>query len=152
MSIADFNGTSNAAEHIGDKAAKNLAKALSAGTEPLQLSLSLGAEAANIIRLSIQVKDREGRDLAEVVRLNLRLYAATMIEALAAAATLSEVASNGSAVTTDAQAGLVLDTESDGSAQVDIEDVSTALVGDLNLLIEPLEREGKLQFLAVTFA
>lgn len=150
MSERDFDGTSVSGAHIGDKNSKNLAAALAAVTEPVSFTLTLGAEAGNTRRLTLAAKDRAGRTLAESIRVHLRLYSATMIEALAAAATLTEV--TGAFVTTDAQASAILDTLADGTATVDIEDVTTALAGDLILLVEPIDREGPSQYLAVTFA
>lgn len=152
MSREDFDGTSISGAHVGDHINKSLSVATEAGTEPVQMALSLGVEAANIRRLTVQLQDRTGEAITGVVRLSLRLHSATMIESLAAAATLTEVAGGGTFVSTDAQAAAVLDTEADGTALVDIEDVTGVLVGDLNLLISPLDREGQEQFLAVTFA
>lgn len=150
--LQHLSGTSASPAHIGDEMAKKLVAATEKGTEPVQMTFSLAAEAGNERQLSIQVQDRNGDDLAEVVRLDLRLYDAAMVESLVAASRLDAVTDNGSAVTTDERPGLVLDTESDGSALVDIVDVSTSLTGDLNLTIEPLDREGSKRFVVATFA
>lgn len=152
MSNPAFDGTSLAAAHIGDARANKLSAAIEPGTEPLKLTYSLGAEAGDVIRIGIQAQDRDDQNLAESVRLHARVYDADAIEAVAASWTLSEVAGEGSLVTNDAQAACILDTEADGSASLDLADVSTAYVGDVYVLFEFLDREGATFLATVTFA
>lgn len=147
----DFNGTGLAATHIGQKKAKNLSRALSLTTEPVLFSLSIGAEAADVIRLSLQAKDRGGNLLSEVVRAHVRLYDAAMIESLAAAFTLSEVANSGTVQTTDAQASVLVDTELTGLAELDVTDVVGASGATIHCLVEPVDREGPTQQIDITF-
>lgn len=151
MGIEDFNGTSNSAAHIGDKAAKNLAAALFPTTEPLKVVITAGAEAADIIRITLQVQDRDGRNLAESAKLHVRLYDAAMVESLVAAFTLTEVASEGSFVTTDVRPACIIDTESDGTASIDVEDEATGSGLTIHALVEFLDREGATFLQTLTF-
>jgi len=147
----DFNGTGLAATHIGQKKAKNLSRALSLTTEPVLFDLSIGAEAADVIRLSLTAKDRGGNTLTEVVKAHVRLYDNNMIEALAAAFTLSAVASQGDLTTADDQASVIYSTELTGLAALDVTDVVGASGATIHCLVEPLDREGPTQYIAITF-
>ena len=150
-SDADLNGTHLAGSHIGDKASDNLAAALFAGTEPVKLSqVSLAAEVGNARLLTLQVQDRAGRALAERVDFHLRSYGAAMIEELVAATSLTAV--TGDAETTDAQAAAIFKSDTAGLIAVTVTDVSTALVGDIEILAEPVDREGPTQRFTVAFA
>lgn len=147
-----FSGTSLAGEHIGDKQSDNLAALASTpATEFVDFELTAGAEAANAITVAIQAKTLGGKNLAEAVQMHCRLYSATMIEALAAAAKLT--ASGGAAVDTTAnQAAALITLGSDGSGNVIVTDVSAALAGDLILEITPTGRGGIVRHLTLTFA
>jgi hypothetical protein len=148
----NFEGTSLAAEHIGDKQSQNLsALASDANAEFCKLECTAGAEAANAITVAVQAKTLGGKNLAKSVRLHGRVYAATMIESLAAAATLG-VAGEASLVTASAQASALIDLGSDGNGSIVVTDVSGALAGDLILELEPVDRGGVKTFLILTFA
>lgn len=86
-------------------------------------SLSLGAEAANVRKLSVQIKDLGGNDVAAAHTIHVRLYAGTMIESLAAAFTLADGGA-GSVVSTTANAALLYSTDATGLAEINITDAN----------------------------
>lgn len=87
--------------------------------------LSIGTEAANVILLSVQVVDHLGADVAAVTPVHVRMYEATMIEALAAAVTLADGGA-GSLVSTTANASVIATTDATGLLEVDVTDAAGA--------------------------
>ena len=149
MTNADFNGTSNAGSHIGDKRSNNLAAATDAATEVLKLELSVGAENADVIALSFIVKDRAGLLIREATRIHVRLFTSAMIEALVGAVTASE--NVGAFVSTDAQAAAIFDTTDQGIATIDVADVAGASGLTFYAIAEFLDREGASALATITF-
>ena len=148
-----FNGTSLDGAHIGAKPSANAAAALLGAAQVVLIDevLPRAAEAANVITVALQAKDRGGENLAQAVRLHCRVYELTMIEALAAAWTLAETGAGGE-VSTTANAALVIDTDANGRADVALTDVSGAVAADIFLLVTPVGREGAPQLFTLTFA
>lgn len=93
-----------------------------------------GASTAQAFRVTIQLTDALGANLAAVRRLQLRTYRSTMIEAVVAAISITRI--TGSGVSADVNASMLLDTDATGLAVVDVLDVSGALVEDVFLEVE----------------
>lgn len=147
----NWDGTSLSGAHMGHVAHENLAAAIDTpATEVAKLSVTVGAEAANVIPVSVVAQDRAGNVLAQSIRLHCRLYTEAMIEVLAAAYTMA--ASVGTVVSTTAQAALVVDTTAAGLATINVTDVSTTSTDTLYLEITPEGREGASEIVALTFA
>lgn len=153
MSSNTLDGTSVSRAHIGTKRSKTLAAQTNPELPPVVFSGELGAEASNIRRLTLTAKSSGGDTIKKAVRSHLRLFNENMVELGSAAGTISEVSGGGSVITNDAQAAGIFDSRSsDGVLLVDIEDVTGALVGDLILLVEPIDQQGAKLFVPVTFA
>jgi hypothetical protein len=152
MSAADFNGTSLSPSHIGDRASKGLAAAYAdkASENVLIAFGDTGDEAANVRTQSLTVTSLGGDPVTSPVRLFAKLYDADMVPVLVGAGTLT--AATGTAVTTDARPAMQVDTEADGTLDLDVFDVTTALAGDLIVGVRPVGRMGGEQFFNVTFA
>lgn len=112
--------------------------------------ITVGAEAANVIKLSIQIQDLGGNNVAAAHTLHVRLYAGTMIESLAAAYTLTDGGS-GSVVTTTGNAAVLYTTAADGLAEVNVTDVAGS--SNTTIRVEVLvESQGNYAGLASTAA
>lgn len=141
MPNPNYNGTALSPAHIGDEA--------NASLDPVKAQLTVGAEAANAIPITIQMLDASGKALRKATRVHLRLYSAAMIEALAAAYTMA--ASTGTEVSTTAQAALVVDTNALGQAVVAVTDVAGTSTDQLFLEAKPLDVPGATVLTSLTF-
>jgi len=153
MGDANFNGTSVAGEHIGDRQSENLAALISSEATELVggLVLVAAAEAGNARAVSVQAKTAGGRDLAQSVRLYCRVYDENMDVVDATVATLA--ASGGAtSVTATGQAAGLIDTGEDGAGVITVGDATTALAGDLVLGVSVAGRAGIEAFEILTFA
>lgn len=142
-----FNGTSISPAHVGDTIAENL--------DVVSFSISDGGEAgggaaANEFRVTLQAKDANDKDLKEVVRLEVRMHDADLEHVAVTAHTISVI--TGTAVTADAKPGLVLDTDANGTAVVDVLDVSGVLAAATWLRANPVNRAGEVAWHQMTFA
>lgn len=94
-------------------------------TQLVTCTLTPGAEAANVIAVTLNVVDLNGTAVSRAQRVKLTLYEITMIPALAAAATLAETGA-GSEITTTANASLIILTDANGDATVSVTDAAGA--------------------------
>lgn len=138
-----FNGTSISAGHVGDAANNAL------NTRTVQLTPN--GDTGDAQTVDIQVLDADGKPLRAVTRIEIRLFQATMIEALAAAWTMAETGA-GTVVSTTANAALVLDTDANGQAQVTITDVATGTTATLYAKAKALNVSSAETLTAIAFA
>lgn len=90
--------------------------------------------AAQTIRLTYQVKNLAGANVAAVHRLHIRTHDANMVPSVVGDITTTVV--TGSAVSPSGQASLIMDTDATGLAVVDILDVSGVLAAAVNVLTD----------------
>jgi hypothetical protein len=94
-------------------------------TQLCTVSLTAGAEAADVIAVTVNVTDLGGTAVSRAQRVVFTVYEATMIEAVAAAFTCAETGA-GTEISTTANARLVIDTDANGDAIVSVTDVAGA--------------------------
>ena len=144
------NGEGASLVGLEDAAASLVAANVEAAIAELAtpLTLTVGAEAADVIAVTVAGP-------AQVAQYHARLYEATMIEALAAAATMAETGV-GAEVSTTAQAALVFTTDASGAATLSITDVAGASSKTFYLEVTPASasagaKAGPSALVAVTF-
>lgn len=115
------------------------------------LDLTVGAEAANAIPVTLQVVDQEGSALAGALEYLVEVRDADMLLELVGAYTLAETGA-GAEVSTTARPSLLITTSDAGAAQVTITDVSTTSTDTLHLLFIPVSHRGPTGRATVTFA
>ena len=147
MSNRRFNGTSLAEEHVGAAIAENLDVLSFTVTDAGEAG---GGAAAQTFRVTLQAKDANDKDLAEQVRLELRIHDADLEHVAATVHTISVV--TGTAVTPNAKPGLVLDTDANGTAVVDVLDVGGILAAATWLRVNPVNRAGEVAWHEMVFA
>lgn len=116
-------------------------------------SLSIAAEAADVIKLSVQIVNLAAANVAAAHTIHVRLYAADMIESLAAAFTLTDGGA-GAVVSTTANAGLLYTTTAAGLAEIDVTDVAGGSGATIyaEVLVESAGNYvGLANFIAITF-
>ena len=121
------------------------------GKVPVVPSLAAAAEAGNAIAVTIGLIAPGNGTVGRTQRLHCRLYAATMIESLAASFTLAETGT-GTEISTTANAALLIDTDAAGAAIVTVTDVSGVFVGTVYLEVAPVNLLGSPRILALVFA
>lgn len=105
-------------------------------------TLTAGAEAANVIPVTINLTDLTGLvPVSRVQRFVCSLFEATMIEALAAAFTMAETGA-GAEISTTGNARLVIETDANGDAIVSVTDVLGASGKTMFLIVEPVPDTG----------
>ena len=100
-------------------------------------ALSAAAKAGNAVVVTINLVDAGGSAVSRTQRLLCRLYAANMLQVLAAAFTIAETGA-GTGVSTTNSASLLLDTDASGDAAITLTDVSTIFTGTLYLEVVPV--------------
>lgn len=100
-------------------------------------ALSAAAKASNAVVVTINLVDAGGAAVSRAQRLLCRLYAADMLQVLAAAFTIAETGA-GAGVSTTLAASLLLDTDASGDAAITLTDVSTIFTGTLYLEVVPV--------------
>lgn len=118
---------------------------------PVVPSLAAAAEAGNAIAVTIGLIAPGNGTVGRTQRLHCRLYAATMIESLAASFTMAETGT-GTEISTTANAALLIDTDAAGAAIVTVTDVSGVFVGTVYLEVAPVNLLGSPRILALVFA
>lgn len=121
------------------------------GLDVVQVALTANAEAADAIVVDIIVTDLDGNAVTEAITLECGVYEANMLQSLVADFRLAETGA-GAEVSTTAQPRLLITTSTAGLASVTITDVSTAFVGDVYLVVRPLNKLGVSVIETITFA
>jgi len=132
-----------------------LAPASYVATQLCTVTLAAGAEAADVIAVTINVADLGGTAVSRAQRLVCSLYEATMIEAVAAAFTMAETGA-GTEISTTANARLIIDTDANGDAIISVTDVAGASGKTMYLVVQPAPASGTNTYgapalLAITF-
>lgn len=103
-------------------------------------TIALGAEAGDVIAVSLQCVDLAGVSVARAQRYVVSLFEATMIEALAAAFTMA--ATTGVEVSTTLNARAIIETTAAGVAVIDVSDVATGSGKTIYMIVEPIPLTG----------
>jgi len=117
--------------------------------------VTVGAEAANVIQLLIQLQDVKGNNIARNRDVIVTVYEATMIEAVAAAFTLAD-GGVGALISTTAQARVLATTDATGLLDLDLTDVAGASGKTVYVTVEVLDdltanTAGGMVYAAATF-
>lgn len=118
----------------------------------IRAAISAGAEASDVIELTVQLEDEDGDSVAEALSFIIEIYENTMIEAVAAAFTLA--ATSGVEVSATANARAIITTTAAGLAVIDLTDIATGSGKTMHVVVRPLAsgvRAGDESRLAVTF-
>jgi len=110
-------------------------------TQIVSTTLAVGAEATNVIAVTINVVSLDGTAVARAQRLICSLYEATMIEAVAAAFTMAETGA-GTEISTTLNARQIIDTDANGDAIMSITDVAGASGKTMYLVVQPAPVSG----------
>lgn len=113
------------------------------------LAFTVGAEAANVINVSAQIKEPDGTNVAAARSYEVRCYENTMIEGLAAAVTLA--VSTGTAVTTTGNAAMIATSNASGVLAFNVTDVAGGSSKTFRIVYTPLSSAGRVQYATVTF-
>lgn len=105
------------------------------------VDLVAGAEAADVIAVTVNVETLGAVDLNEAILLECRLYDENMIESLAAAFAMAETG-DGSEVSNTAQAAMLIRTDANGAATISVTDVVGASGASVNLIVTPITESG----------
>lgn len=113
--------------------------------------LTVGAEAANAIPVTIQLQTEDGVNIAEVRTLHCEVLDVNTELAVAANYTSAETGT-GAEVSPTAQPGLIITTSALGAAIVTVTDVSGVASEIVYLRVTPLSDQGTPSYAALTFA
>lgn len=113
-------------------------------------SLSAGAEAANARAVTIQMKDFNGDNVSEVITLHCQLFDSSMVESLTADFRLAETGAGAPASTTSKPTVLIT-TSAAGAATLTVTDVQGASGATVYLIVTPVNKFGRPQYLSLTF-
>jgi len=121
--------------------ATNTTSLAAAAGEAEYLDMSIGAEVADVIELTGQVKDLNGTPVLAARTYLIVGHEATMIKALAAALTLT--ATTGTAIAGDADAEILVTTDANGVVVLDCEDTGVASGKTFIVKATPVDKVGK---------
>ena len=113
-------------------------------------SLSAAAEAANERVVTVQVKNFLDTNVAFAVKLRCELLTSAMLPAAAVDFTMAETG-GGSEVTDTAKPQLIIETSAAGAASLTVTDVIGATNTTIYLVVTPLEKFGRPQYVALAF-
>ena len=119
-------------------------------TNLVYASLSAAAEAGNARAVTVQVKDFNDDNVSEVVYLQCQLFDAAMLESLTADFRLAESGA-GAPVSTTSKPTVIISTSAAGAATLTVTDVQGASGATVYLVVTPLNKFGRPQYLALTF-
>lgn len=119
------------------------------------VTLSAGAEASNVIAVTVNLVSITGAAVSRTQRLVCSLYEATGIEAIAALFTMAETGT-GTEISTTGNARLIIETDANGDAVVSVTDVATASGKTMYLIVQPCPPSGTNEYglpamVAITF-
>lgn len=117
-------------------------------------SLSAAAESGNVIAVTVQLQDVNGNSVASAKDLEIRLLDDNGdAPNPASAQKISKTSGDGATwVTAESKDSAIITTAADGSASIDVTDVSTASTDTFQLVVTALSGLGMASRVAVTFA
>jgi hypothetical protein len=128
-----------------------LAALVAASTEAVLPTLSAGAESANAIPVTVQLKDLTGTNVARTQRCIAEVIDANGLTGVVGSWRCAETGA-GAEVSTTAKPTLIFDTDANGAAVVTVTDVSGSYVGSVYLLVTPVNKTGTPSLVTLTFA
>jgi hypothetical protein len=113
-------------------------------------SLSAAAEVANVIAVTLQVKDFAGEDVEAQVYFHCQIFDANMLAGVVGSWRLAE-SGDGTEVSVTAKPSLLVRTSAAGAATLSVTDVAGGSGATVYLKVSPVNSYGKDQYLALTF-
>lgn len=109
------------------------------------------AEAANVIPVTVQIRDEWNIPFSDTVQCRADILDADMVHALVGAFTAAETGA-GVEISTTARPSLLFDTDANGVAEVSVTDVSGIFAGTVYLQVAPLAGVGSPRIVPCVFA